>query len=206
MKKIICNIIIYLAKIVKGNVVNDNFLNLSQNFREMEEMKGNSAVILLVEDEEAHALLVMRVLEERRVANKIYWVKDGEEALDFLYRRGRYAEAPRPDLILLDLRLPRKDGHEVLMEIKQSEELRVIPVVVLTTSESEADMMRAYIQYANSYLVKPLDFEKFEQMIEHVGFYWLVWNRHPWRNAPNVIRRRTSTVREEEKGIVENRV
>ena len=172
----------------------------------MEEIRGNPAVILLVEDEEAHAILVMRALEERRVANKIYWVKDGEEALDFLYRRGRYAEAPRPDLILLDLRLPKKDGHEVLMEIKQSEELRVIPVVVLTTSESEVDMMRAYIQYANSYLVKPLDFEKFERMVEHVGFYWLVWNRHPWRNAPtNAIRRATSTTREEEEGIVENR-
>lgn len=147
-------------------------------------MKGRPAIILLVEDDEAHAMLIMRSFEEARIANRIYWVTNGEEALDYLFHREKYADkekSPRPDLILLDLRLPKRDGHEVLKEIKKSEELRIIPVVVLTTSESEADMIKAYLNYANSYLVKPVDFDKFKRMTEHLGYYWLVWNQHPWR-------------------------
>ncbi|NQE06138.1 putative methanogenesis regulatory protein FilR2 [ANME-1 cluster archaeon GoMg1] len=146
-------------------------------------MKGK-VVILLVEDEEAHAMLIMRVLEDAQVAKVIHWVADGGEALDYLFRRGEYVDegkSPRPDLILLDLRLPKIDGLEVLKEIKQSEELRGIPVVILTTSESETDMARAYHQYVNSYLVKPVDFTKFNEMISDLGFYWLVWNRQPGR-------------------------
>ncbi len=141
-------------------------------------------MILLVEDEEAHAMLIMRVLEDAQVAKVIHWVADGGEALDYLFRRGEYVDegkSPRPDLILLDLRLPKIDGLEVLKEIKQSEELRGIPVVILTTSESETDMARAYHQYVNSYLVKPVDFTKFNEMISDLGFYWLVWNRQPGR-------------------------
>ncbi len=147
-------------------------------------MRGKPAVILLVEDDEAHAMLTMRALEDAKVANDIHWVKDGEEALDYLFRRGKYAEkekSPRPDLILLDLRLPKLDGHEVLQEIKKSDDLKHIPVVVLTTSESEGDMVRAYSNYVNSYLVKPIDFGEFTEMIQELGFYWLIWNRHPWR-------------------------
>ena len=146
-------------------------------------MKGK-VEILLVEDEEAHAMLIMRVLEDAQVANVIHWVADGGEALDYLFCRGEYVDegkSPRPDLILLDLRLPKIDGLEVLKEIKQSEELRGIPVVILTTSESETDMTRAYRQYVNSYLVKPVDFTKFNEMISDLGFYWLVWNRQPGR-------------------------
>ncbi|MHC1635023.1 MAG: response regulator [Candidatus Methanospirareceae archaeon] len=143
---------------------------------------GKPAVILLVEDDEAHAMLIMRTLENAGIANKIYWVNDGEEALDFLFHRGNYVDkekSPRPDLILLDLRLPKVNGHEVLMKIKKSEELRDIPVVVLTTSEDEKDMIRAYKNYVNSYLVKPIDFCKFSEMVRELGFYWLLLNKHP---------------------------
>ncbi len=145
-------------------------------------MKGNPAVILLVEDDEAHAMLTMRTLEDEKIANEIHWVVDGEEAVNYLFRRGKYADkgkSPRPDLILLDLRLPKRDGHEVLREIKKSNDLKHIPVVVLTTSESEGDMVKAYSNYVNSYLVKPIDFGEFTEMIRELGFYWLIWNRHP---------------------------
>ncbi len=85
-------------------------------------------------------------------------------------------------MILLDLQLPKLDGQEVLKEIKKSEKLKIIPVVVLTTSETEADIKEAYRNYTNSYLLKPIDFDEFKKMIEHVGFYWFIWNRHPWRD------------------------
>ncbi len=147
-------------------------------------MKGNPAEILLVEDEAAHAMLTMRAIEDAKIANEIHWVADGEEAMNYLFRRGEYADkkkSPRPDLILLDLRLPKLDGHEVLKAIKESGDLKHIPVVVLTTSESEGDLAMAYSNYVNSYLVKPIDFGEFSEMIRELGFYWLIWNRHPWR-------------------------
>lgn len=150
-----------------------------------DKMKGKPAVILLVEDDEAHAMLIIRSLEDAKVANKIYWIGDGEEALDYLFHRGKHADkgkSPRPDLILLDLRLPKLDGHEVLKEIKKSDELRAIPVVVLTTSENEGDMIQAYSNYVNSYLVKPIDFGEFSAIVRELGFYWLIWNQHPKRN------------------------
>ena len=141
-------------------------------------------MILLVEDEDAHAMLILRSLEDMRIANSIYRVKDGKEALDYLFRSGKYADAkksPRPDLILLDLKLPKLDGHEVLRLIKESDELRIIPVIMLTTSENEADMLKAYHRHANSYLVKPIDFDEFRKMLKDAGFYWFLWNHHPWR-------------------------
>lgn len=144
-------------------------------------MKNKGIVILLVEDEEAHAILTMRALEDAQVAKDVHWVADGVEAMDYLFRHGTYADentSPRPDLILLDLRLPKLDGHEVLKAIKESGELRDIPVVILTTSESDADMIKAYSNYANSYLVKPVEFNKFRDMIRDMDFYWLAWNQH----------------------------
>ena len=138
--------------------------------------------ILLVEDDDAHAMLITRTLEEASEVNKVSWVSDGEEALDYLFRRGKYAaheDSPRPDLVLLDLRLPKLDGHDVLVAIKQSEELKTIPVVVLTTSENGRDVTKAYCHYANSYLVKPLGFGEFSALIEAVSSYWLVQNRPP---------------------------
>ncbi|MFQ6041307.1 MAG: response regulator [Candidatus Poribacteria bacterium] len=146
-------------------------------------MEGEPLVILLVEDNLGHAELVIRSFQEHRVANKIHHVLDGEVALDYLFRRGDYADpenSPRPHLILLDLRLPRIDGLEVLKEIKVDEKLRCIPVVILTTSEAESDLARAYDNHANSYLVKPVDFDKFTQLMQDLGFYWLCWNCQPW--------------------------
>lgn len=140
-------------------------------------------MILLVEDNPAHAELIMRILEEHKVANRIYHVSNGEAALDYLFRRGKYADeevSPRPHLILLDLRLPRIDGLEVLKEIKTSPETRLIPVVILTTSEADRDMTRAYDSHANSYLVKPVEFDAFTKLLNDLGFYWLAWNKHPY--------------------------
>lgn len=146
-------------------------------------IKGEPLYILLVEDNPAHAELVIRSFESQRVVNRIFHVKDGEEALDYLFHRGHYqdpATSPRPNVILLDLRLPKVDGLEVLREIKSSEGLKRIPVVVLTTSQAEIDASRAYDYHANSYLVKPLDFEHFTRLMEELGFYWLGWNYNPW--------------------------
>jgi len=146
-------------------------------------LKGEPVVILLVEDNPAHAELIMRNFEDHRIANHVRHVSDGEAALDYLFRRGAHADPeknPAPHLILLDLRLPRVDGLEVLQEIKAAPELRTIPVVILTTSEAEQDAGRAYEHHANSYLVKPVDFEQFSKLMEELGFYWLAWNYYPW--------------------------
>jgi CheY-like chemotaxis protein len=147
-----------------------------------QQLTSKALTILLVEDNSAHAELILRCFENHRVANTIYHVFDGEAALNYLFRRGTYADpqrSPRPHVILLDLRLPRVDGLEVLQQIKQSPDLRTIPVVILTTSEAEQDVTRAYEQHANSYLVKPVDFTKLTQLIDKLGFYWLSWNYSP---------------------------
>jgi len=143
-------------------------------------------IILLAEDDEAQAILITRALEEAGAANKIYLVRDGEEALDYLFRRGNYADkgkSPRPGLVLLDLRLPKLDGLDVLNTIKQSEELKSIPVVVITTSDNNEDIAQAYRNHANSYLVKPLGFGEFSGMIRELSTYWLAVNRHPIRGV-----------------------
>lgn len=142
-------------------------------------MVDKLATVLLVEDDETHAMLVMRCFEKMEV-NNIHWVSDGEEAMDYLTHRGKHSDpekSPRPDLILLDLRLPKRDGHEVLKDIKNSDELRTIPVVILTTSKNMCDVEAAYLNHANSYLVKPLGFDKFQKMTEDLGVYWLRWNQ-----------------------------
>ena len=149
-------------------------------------MMGELLSILLVEDNEDHAELVRRSFHDNHVANAIHHVKDGEEALDYLFRRGVYADqanTPMPNLILLDLRLPKVDGIEVLKEIKASEIHKSIPVVVLTSSSSERDIARAYANHANSYLVKPVDFEKFTKMMKDLGYYWLAWNKNPLQTS-----------------------
>ena len=131
---------------------------------------------LLVEDDDAHAELILLGLEENRVANTVDRVADGAAALAYVRREGDHAHARRPDVILLDLRLPKVDGHEVLEVLKTDDDLRAIPVVVLSTSATEADKARAYHNHANSYLVKPVEFEKFQQMIQEFKLYWAVWN------------------------------
>jgi CheY-like chemotaxis protein len=145
-------------------------------------INGDPLVILLVEDDPAHAEIVRRNLEDFRVANRIVHVEDGQAALDYLFRRNGYADpntSPRPSLILLDMRLPKVDGMEVLQQIRQDDELKLLPVIVLTTSAAENDVVGAYTQGATSYLVKPVDIEGFTKMMEAFGFYWLAWNRFP---------------------------
>lgn len=147
-----------------------------------------TAVILLVEDDEDHAMMATLAFEDLDVGYGIHWVRDGKEAMDYLYRRGRFVnpeDSPRPDLILLDLRLPVIDGHEVLKATKESCELRAIPVVVLTSSQNQADIMRAYSNHANSYLVKPMSSDTLVKMIGALGIYWLKWNQHPGKNEQN---------------------
>jgi CheY-like chemotaxis protein len=151
-------------------------------------MNGEPLVILLVEDNPDHTELIKRNLANHRILNKIYNVSDGEAALDYLFRRGNFADpqkSPRPHLVLLDLRIPKIDGLEVLKEIKSSDLLKKTPVVILTTSEAENDIKIAYENHANSYLVKPVDFDTFRQLMTDLGFYWLAWNRHPFFDKNN---------------------
>jgi CheY-like chemotaxis protein len=145
-------------------------------------MQGEPIVVLLAEDDPAHAEIVRRNMESSRIANRLEHVPDGQAALDYLYRKNGYsdpARSPRPGLILLDLRMPRVDGLEVLKIIKADPDFVRIPVVVLTTSAVETDIARAYDCHANSYLVKPLDFRMFSELMETFGYYWLVWNQNP---------------------------
>ena len=129
--------------------------------------------ILLVEDSPADVDLTREALDDAKVRNHLSVVADGVEALAFLRREGRYADAPRPDLILLDLNLPKKDGREVLAEIKADPALRRIPVVVLTTSEAEQDILRSYDLHANCYITKPVDLEAFLGIVRAVEHFWL---------------------------------
>ena len=146
-------------------------------------MKGEPVEILLVEDDPAHAEIVQRNFAGFRLANRLIHVDNGQKALDYLYRRGEYSEpaqSPRPSIILLDLRLPKVDGLEVLKTIKSDSDLARIPVVILTTSAAEADKARAYDYHANSYLVKPVDHRQFQDLMETLGYYWLAWNEFPY--------------------------
>ena len=135
--------------------------------------------LLLVEDSEPDVRLTKEALHEAKVWNRLWVVEDGVEATDFLYRRGRYADAPRPDLILLDLNLPRKDGRQVLKEIKADPSLRRIPVVILTTSRDEGDVLRAYDLHANCYIPKPVDFNRFMDVVKSIEDFWLTVVRLP---------------------------
>jgi len=137
---------------------------------------------MLVEDNVDHAELVIRTLEEHRIANRVRHFLDGQSALDYLFQRGEFLNRTdniRPHVILLDLRLPRVDGIDVLKAIKEDDNLKTIPVVVLTTSEAEKDVAKAYYNHANSYLVKPVGFDEFKRLMDDLGFYWLSWNTHP---------------------------
>jgi CheY-like chemotaxis protein len=145
-------------------------------------MKGEPIVIILVEDDPAHSEIIKRTFEESRLANRLISVEDGQAGLDYLYRKGEYnnpGKYPMPNLILLDLRLPKVDGLEVLKTIKSDQTLSSTPVVILTTSPAESDMVKAYAANANSYLVKPVDFTKFNQLMNTFGYYWVVWNQYP---------------------------
>jgi two-component system, chemotaxis family, response regulator Rcp1 len=135
--------------------------------------------ILMIEDNEGDVLLTTQAFQQAKVANSLSVVEDGVQALDYLYRRNGYADAQRPDLILLDLNLPRKDGRQVLTDIKDDPELRQIPVVVLTSSKAEQDVVKAYDLHANCYIVKPVDFIKLTEIVRSLEQFWLTVVRLP---------------------------
>ena len=138
--------------------------------------------ILLVEDREDDIILILEALKECRIMNKIVIAKDGEEALDYLFARGKYTDRDfkkTPSIILLDLKLPKLDGIEVLKEIRRSKKTKVLPVVILTSSKEEKDLINGYKFGCNSYVVKPVDFAKFTEAIKNLGLYWLLINERP---------------------------
>jgi len=136
----------------------------------MEEQKAID--ILLVEDNEGDIRLTKEALHESKLRNRLYTVADGEQALDFLRRKGRFSDVIRPDLILLDLNLPKKDGFEVLAEIKDDKELKRIPVVILTTSDAENDILQSYSLHANCFIKKPVGFEQFISVVASIEDFW----------------------------------
>lgn len=142
-------------------------------------MKTKKVKILLVEDNPNDIKITKRALKESQVNSDLYVVRDGQEALDFLYQREEFADSPRPDLIFLDLRLPKISGHEVLEEIKNEENLRRIPVIVLTVSESERDKVKAYNSGASSYITKPVGAKEFMKVIATVRDYWEITELPP---------------------------
>lgn len=142
--------------------------------------KGEPVTILFIEDDPAHAEITMRNFRKSRIINKMIHLTDGQQAIDYLFRQGDYSNpetSPTPHLILMDLRLPKVDGLEVLEKIRATPALKCIPTIILTTSEAEVDITKAYNFNVNSYLVKPLDVDKFSKMLETFGFYWIVWNK-----------------------------
>jgi len=133
---------------------------------------GNPVKILLVEDNPGDVRLTIEALKESKILNNLYVTENGEKAMDFLKRKGKYKDAVKPDLILLDLNLPRKDGREVLAEIKEDSELKRIPVVILTTSKADEDIMKTYQLHANCYITKPVDMDQFIKVVKSIGDFW----------------------------------
>ncbi|MFJ2645249.1 response regulator [Streptomyces sp. NPDC087420] len=137
--------------------------------------------VLLVEDDPGDELMTREAFEDNKIRNALHVVRDGEEALDFLYRRGAYVDAPRPDLVLLDLNLPKYDGRQVLEQIKTDPELALIPVVVLTTSSAEEDILRSYKLHANAYVTKPVDIDQFIAAVRQIDQFFVSVVRLPGR-------------------------
>lgn len=135
--------------------------------------KLKSIDILLAEDSPGDADLAKEALEESKLKNNLYIVVDGQEALDFLFKKGKYTNVPRPDLILLDLNMPRVDGREVLKIVKEDEVLRSIPIVILTTSRADEDILKSYNLHANCYISKPLDLDKFIEVVNSIENFWI---------------------------------
>lgn len=138
-------------------------------------------IILMVEDNEGDAFLTKELLKEAKVSNVIHIVRDGVEAMGFLHKEGMYSGAPTPDLILLDLKMPRMDGHEVLARIRADPKLECIPVVILTSSEADEDVLRAYKHKANCYVTKPVGLEQFSKIVRSIDDFWLSIVKLPTR-------------------------
>ena len=144
---------------------------------------GNPIEILLVEDNAGDARLAQEALKDSKIINHVSVVDDGVEAMAFLHRQGKYAKSPRPDLVLLDLNMPKKDGREVLGEMKAADTLKRIPVVVLTTSKAEEDIAKSYDLHANCYITKPIDLEQFMKVVKSIEDFWLTVVQLPPRGA-----------------------
>jgi CheY-like chemotaxis protein len=136
-------------------------------------------IILLVEDNEGDVVLTVEALREAKINNKVVVVRDGEEALHYLYKENQYEHAEPPDIIFLDINLPKVDGKEVLARIKNDENLKFIPVVILTTSDSEKDILDSYTNHANCYITKPVDFHKFMQVVNMIKAFWITLVKLP---------------------------
>lgn len=147
--------------------------------------EGRIAEILLVEDNPADVEITRQGFAEGKIANNLHVVTDGEQALAFLRCEGEFADAIQPDLILLDLNLPGKDGRAVLEEIKQDKQLRLIPVVVLTTSSAHVDVLKSYQLHANAYMTKPVNFTQFVELVRSIGSYWFTLVRLPTEEEPS---------------------
>lgn len=158
-------------------------------------MNSGELDILLVEDNQDDVDLALHALRREKLANHIFVVRDGEEALDFLFCRGAFAQRSfdhPPKLVLLDLKLPKVDGIEVLRQVKDEPQTKTIPVVILTSSKEERDLVRGYNLGANSYIQKPVDFDQFREVVRQVGLYWLVCNQAPLvANVPRPIRQKS---------------
>jgi two-component system response regulator len=148
-------------------------MNTAMNQQALHGTIGRPVHILLVEDSPSDVAMIVAALREGHIASDMYVATDGEEALEYLFRRGAFREVPRPDLILLDLNLPKKDGRDVLAEVKANDDLKVIPVVVLTTSAAESDVLHMYQLHANSYITKPVGFDQFLSAIQQIEDFWL---------------------------------
>jgi CheY-like chemotaxis protein len=142
----------------------------------------NVISVLLVEDDPGDVVLIREAFEHNKLYNTLHVVSDGVQALEYLRGEGEHAGAPRPDLVLLDLNLPRKDGREVLAEVKADPDLRTIPIVVLTTSEAEEDIVRSYDLHANAYVTKPVDFERFIEVVRQIDDFFVSVVKLPQRN------------------------
>ncbi|AFK20652.1 response regulator [Haloferax mediterranei ATCC 33500] len=145
--------------------------------------KNEPIEILLVEDNPGDVRLTKKGLQQGKVTNHLYVVRDGVEAMSFLRQEGEYADAPRPDLILLDLNMPKMDGKEVLQEIKTDPDLKRIPVVVLTSSDAEEDIAKSYDLHANAYLTKPVDFDGFLEIVRSIEEFWFTVVKYPPSNT-----------------------
>lgn len=157
---------------------------------------GEPIDILLVEDSNADARLAQEALMTSKIRNVLHRVADGEEAMAFLRREGRYTDAPRPGLILLDLNLPKKDGREVLAEVKEDENLKRIPVVVLTISSDEEDVLKSYNLHANCYITKPIDLGQFVKMVKSIEDFWLTIVKLPNGERASIRRHTARSVRD----------
>jgi two-component system, response regulator len=146
-------------------------------------MEYNEVEILLVEDNQTDAELTIRALKKHNLGNKLVWVKDGAEALDYLFARGNYSARDinhSPKVVLLDLRLPKVDGLEVLKTMRSADETRLIPVVILTSSKEDRDIVESYKLGVNSFISKPVEFEEFLNTVSELGLYWLLLNKSPF--------------------------